>query len=201
MASYARLARLPKPVLAARGSSHAGPARAASAGDAPPGRCPCLAGGSPSRRTPISLEAAADKPSCATQWTRHLWRPRVPRVCGCAGAPAGDSSSAGGGSGPGLADAGVNLVPVPFYTTKPGGSGIGLVLSRADVSREGHGGSARAGGPARGGARCRGHRIVRRLACALPRATLAEKPSSPVRNRDVFIRVRDDVTGDLVLSG
>jgi len=40
-------------------------------------------------------------------------------------------------SGPGLEDTG-NLF-VPFYTTKPGGSGIGLVLSRQIA--EGHGGS------------------------------------------------------------
>jgi PAS domain S-box-containing protein len=39
--------------------------------------------------------------------------------------------------GPGLAESG-NLF-VPFYTTKPGGSGIGLVLSRQIA--EGHGGS------------------------------------------------------------
>ena len=39
--------------------------------------------------------------------------------------------------GPGLSDSG-NLF-VPFYTTKPGGSGIGLVLSRQIA--EGHGGS------------------------------------------------------------
>ena len=40
-------------------------------------------------------------------------------------------------SGPGLADT-ANLF-VPFFTTKPGGSGIGLVLSRQIA--EGHGGA------------------------------------------------------------
>jgi signal transduction histidine kinase len=39
--------------------------------------------------------------------------------------------------GPGLSET-ANLF-VPFYTTKPGGSGIGLVLSRQIA--EGHGGS------------------------------------------------------------
>ena len=39
--------------------------------------------------------------------------------------------------GPGIGES-LNLF-VPFYTTKPGGSGIGLVLSRQIA--EGHGGS------------------------------------------------------------
>ncbi|MDH3271211.1 MAG: ATP-binding protein [Gemmatimonadota bacterium] len=53
--------------------------------------------------------------------------------------------------GPGLSDTG-NLF-VPFYTTKRGGSGIGLVLSRQIV--EGHGGSLELENREAGGARAR----------------------------------------------
>ncbi|MDX1494656.1 MAG: ATP-binding protein [Longimicrobiales bacterium] len=53
--------------------------------------------------------------------------------------------------GPGLSDTG-NLF-VPFYTTKQGGSGIGLVLSRQIV--EGHGGSLVLENRPEGGARAR----------------------------------------------
>lgn len=53
--------------------------------------------------------------------------------------------------GPGLSDTG-NLF-VPFYTTKQGGSGIGLVLSRQIA--EGHGGSLELENRSEGGARAR----------------------------------------------
>ena len=53
--------------------------------------------------------------------------------------------------GPGLPDTG-NLF-VPFYTTKQGGSGIGLVLSRQIA--EGHGGTLQLENRGEAGARAR----------------------------------------------
>ncbi len=101
------------------------------------------------RRRRRSARAAAHQPRA--QRRRRRARPRA-AACGWAGRPRRAHAEIWvDDEGPGLAQT-ANLF-VPFFTTKPGGSGIGLVLSRqiAEAPRR----HAHAGQP------CRRHRLPR----------------------------------------
>ena len=134
MAAYARLARLPPPTLApvalggARRARRRPRAAHAGAGAARP------AGDAPGRRR--SARAAAHQP--APQRRRRRARPPAARVTRRLGRRRrARARSCVDDDGPGLSNT-ANLF-VPFFTTKPGGSGIGLVLSRQIA--EAHGGT------------------------------------------------------------
>jgi PAS domain S-box-containing protein len=145
MASYARLARLPQPVLRPVDVSHL--VRSVAQLET---RLPVEVRDSPE----VSVQADADQ---LEQLLINLVRNAVDATLEAGGGAVRVRWRARNGrllllvedQGPGLADT-TNLF-VPFYTTKPGGSGIGLVLSRQIA--EGHGGTleleARPGGGAR----------------------------------------------------
>ncbi|NNF13645.1 MAG: PAS domain S-box protein [Gemmatimonadetes bacterium] len=147
MASYATLARLPQPEL---GPVKVGPlvTRVAHLETRLPVR---VAGGDD-----ITIQADADQ---LEQALINLVRNAVDATLEAEGTEVSIRWRKRGRSvhvlvedqGPGVSDTG-NLF-VPFYTTKQGGSGIGLVLSRQIA--EGHGGSLELENRAEGGARAR----------------------------------------------
>ncbi len=134
MASYAKLARLPQPELGPVDV----PALVRRVADLETRLPVDVVGGGrrhpPGRRGPA--RAGADQPR-AQRGGRDAGGRRDGRVTIRWLARSGKLHILVEDEGPGLADTG-NLF-VPFYTTKPGGSGIGLVLSRQIA--EGHGGS------------------------------------------------------------
>ena len=140
--AYARLAKLPAPRLDTVHVSGAGPPRRR--------RRNALAGShrttgpdlSHSRR-PRSARAAADQPGAQRRRRRAADRRRRDASAGSARADGFELWIDDEGAG--LPNAS-NLF-VPFFTTKPGGSGIGLVLSRQIA--EAHGGIADAREPRR----------------------------------------------------
>ena len=132
MGAYARLARLPKPVLA-KVAVEPWVQRVVGLVQDPRVR---IAGG-----PEVSIAADADQ---LDQLLINLVRNAIEAMGGGPGEVTVSWKKAGQGlelfvedDGPGLSETG-NLF-VPFYTTKPGGSGIGLVLSRQIA--EGHGGA------------------------------------------------------------
>lgn len=147
MASYATLARLPQPEL---GSVRVGPLvkRVAHLETRLPVRV--------EDGEDVTIQADADQ---LEQALINLVRNAVDATLEAGGAQVSLRWRERGGSvhvlvedqGPGLSDTG-NLF-VPFYTTKQGGSGIGLVLSRQIA--EGHGGSLQLENRGEGGARAR----------------------------------------------
>jgi PAS domain S-box-containing protein len=147
MASYARLARLPQPVLRPVDVSQL--VRSVTQLET---RLPVDVRDSPD----VTVQADADQ---LEQLLINLVRNAVDATLEAGGggvrvrwrARAGKLHLLVEDQGPGLADT-TNLF-VPFYTTKPGGSGIGLVLSRQIA--EGHGGTLELESRPKGGARAR----------------------------------------------
>jgi PAS domain S-box-containing protein len=134
MAAYARLARLPKPVRGPVSVEQwvrrvAGLERRAEVLLAPGPPCTLQADGDQLDQLLINvLRNAVDATRETEGKVRLTWR-----------AVRGGVEVLVEDEGPGIADP-ANLF-VPFYTTKPGGSGIGLALSRQIA--EAHGGSLR----------------------------------------------------------
>ncbi len=142
LGSYARLAKLPKPTLAP--VEIAGLVRRIIALET---RLPCVMVEGPDiavradndqlEQVLINLVKNAVDASLEAGWKSHE---KLVEVGWQVQTPAGGASQLEiwvADRGPGLAST-ANLF-VPFFTTKPGGSGIGLVLARQIV--EGHGGS------------------------------------------------------------
>ena len=133
MEGYARLARLPPPERA-RVSVGDLVQRAVRLETRVPVAAPAGAGRRAGRRRGPD-RAGPHQPACATRPTRR-WRPAA--ACAWAGRRRTARWRSGWRTtGHGLPPS-ANLF-VPFFTTKPQGSGIGLVLSRQIA--EGHGGS------------------------------------------------------------
>ena len=169
MSAYARLAKLPPPKLAPldvggrrrsrrdarEGAQH--PDRRRAAPD------------DPGRRR--SARAAADQPAPQRRGRRPRNRRRASASAG-SGCPARRRPAMElwvDDEGPGLSNTG-NLF-VPFFTTKPGGSGIGLVLQPADRR------SARRQPDAREPRRS--HRLPRQPAAPAPGSRPAQARSAP----------------------